>query len=216
MIRAASEAGNAIALASSLVTRAKVERDDANRASAEDDCHRALATFDAASARLEVIAILELLGCIAGDLESWVEAARLLAAADAARAEVGAVLSAFDQRSHDDVFARLRSELDATEFDDAWAEGAAMSLEDGVAYATRGRGERKRPSTGWESLTPAELEVVRLVAAGATNRDVGEQLFIATNTVKAHLSHVFAKLGVSSRTELAALAAQRGSTGGKE
>lgn len=215
VVRSASDSGNAIALASSLLTRARLARDDGNRVSAEGDCHRALATFHAASARLETVAILELLGAIAGDLESWREAARLLATADAARTELGSARPAFDQRVYDAALARVQDGLDPSEFEEARADGLAMSLDDAVAYATRGRGERRRPSTGWESLTPSELDVVRLVAAGATNRDVGEQLFISTNTVKAHLSHVFAKLGVSSRTELAALAAQRGTTGGK-
>ena len=218
-IGSASDAGNAIALASSLLTRAKVARDLGDRSNAEADCHRALETFHTASARLETIAILELLGGLAGELESWREAARLLAAGDTARANLGAVRPLLDQRAFDDGVARVRDALDPAEFDAAWAEGEAMSLDDAVAYATRGRGERKRPSTGWESLTPTELDVVRLVAAGATNRDVGEQLFIATNTVKAHLSHVFHKLGVSSRTELASLVAQRGDVakpGGKQ
>jgi hypothetical protein len=44
------------------------------------------------------------------------------------------------------------------DFDVAWAEGAALSTEEAIAYAQRGRGERKRPATGWASLTPAELD----------------------------------------------------------
>ena len=72
-----------------------------------------------------------------------------------------------------------------------------MSIEEAIAYAQRGRGERKRPSSGWESLTPAELDVVRLVAEGLTNKDVAARLFISPRTVQAHLAHVFAKLGVT-------------------
>jgi DNA-binding CsgD family transcriptional regulator/tetratricopeptide (TPR) repeat protein len=69
----------------------------------------------------------------------------------------------------------------------------------------RGRGgARRRPSRGWESLTPTELEVVRLVTQGLTNVEVGRRLFISRRTVETHLSHVFGKLGVSSRVELAA------------
>jgi DNA-binding NarL/FixJ family response regulator len=56
--------------------------------------------------------------------------------------------------------------MDEAEFDAAWAEGAALSTEDAIAYAQRGRGERKRPASGWASLTPAEYEVVRLVCDG--------------------------------------------------
>src|SRR5205823_12957356 len=94
-------------------------------------------------------------------------------------------------------------------FDAARAEGLALSLDDAVAYATRARGERGRPSMGWRSLTPVETDVVRLVAAGLTNPDIAERLFMARSTVKTHLKHVFAKLGVSTRAELASAATKR-------
>ena len=79
-----------------------------------------------------------------------------------------------------------------------------------IEYVSRARGERKRPSAGWESLTPTELRVVGLVAAGLTNPQIAERMFIARGTVKVHLSHVFAKLGVATRAELAAQATKRG------
>jgi DNA-binding CsgD family transcriptional regulator len=85
-----------------------------------------------------------------------------------------------------------------------------MSLDEVVAYASRGRGERKRPSSGWRSLTPTEHEVVRLVADGLTNPQIGERLFISKGTVRTHLSHVFTKLGVTSRSQLASEATRRG------
>ena len=73
----------------------------------------------------------------------------------------------------------------------------------------RARGERKRPRHGWESLTPTELEIVRQAAAGLTNPQIAEQLFVARATVKTHLSHIYAKLGVRNRSQLAAHAAGR-------
>jgi predicted ATPase/DNA-binding CsgD family transcriptional regulator len=79
-----------------------------------------------------------------------------------------------------------------------------------LAYAARGRGRRRRPATGWASLTPTETEVVRLVAQHQTNPEIAERLFISRATVKTHLVHVFAKLSVRSRSELAAEAASRG------
>jgi DNA-binding CsgD family transcriptional regulator/tetratricopeptide (TPR) repeat protein len=59
-----------------------------------------------------------------------------------------------------------------------------------------------RPTSGWESLTDAEITVARRVADGQTSREVAEQLFVSTNTVNSHLRHVFTKLGVRSRVEL--------------
>ncbi len=55
---------------------------------------------------------------------------------------------------------------------------------------------------GWERATPAEREVVRHVVQGLSNRETGERLFVSARTVETHLSHVYAKLGISSRVEL--------------
>lgn len=81
-----------------------------------------------------------------------------------------------------------------------------MDATEAVAYARRGRGKRRRATTGWSSLTATELEVVRLAADGLRNADIAERLFMAPVTVKSHLRHVFAKLGVTNRAELAAYA----------
>lgn len=62
---------------------------------------------------------------------------------------------------------------------------------------------------GWDSLTEAELRVIRLVMQGLTNPQIAGRLFVSAQTVKTHMKNVFRKLGVSSRAELAALAARR-------
>jgi DNA-binding NarL/FixJ family response regulator len=59
-------------------------------------------------------------------------------------------------------------------------------------------------------LTDRELEVLRLVAAGSTNRQIGAQLFISEKTASVHVSRILAKLEVSGRAEAAARAAQLG------
>lgn len=63
------------------------------------------------------------------------------------------------------------------------------------------------PRNGWSGLTECELEVVRQVARGLTNRQVAERLFLSQHTVSNHLRHAFAKLDITSRVELARLAA---------
>jgi DNA-binding CsgD family transcriptional regulator len=78
----------------------------------------------------------------------------------------------------------------------------------GMGIRRARRGARRRPSRGWESLTPTEIEVVLLVTEGLTNVEVGRRLFISRRTVETHLSHVFGKLGVSSRVQLAAQASR--------
>jgi DNA-binding CsgD family transcriptional regulator len=65
-----------------------------------------------------------------------------------------------------------------------------------------GETARKREPSTLTQLTPQQLQIVRLVAEGATNKDVAAQLFLSPRTVDHHLRNVFAKLGISSRTEL--------------
>ena len=102
----------------------------------------------------------------------------------------------------------LRNAMGGNDFDSAWAEGAGLSTEEAIAYAQRGRGERKRPSSGWESLTPAERDGVRLVSEGLGNKDIATRLFISPRTVQAHLTHVYTKLGLTSRVQLVQEAAR--------
>jgi DNA-binding CsgD family transcriptional regulator/tetratricopeptide (TPR) repeat protein len=70
------------------------------------------------------------------------------------------------------------------------------------------RGPRGRPKFGWASLTPAEQAVVALVADGLTNPQIGARLYISRRTVQTHLVHVFAKLDIASRAQLAAQVAR--------
>jgi DNA-binding CsgD family transcriptional regulator len=67
--------------------------------------------------------------------------------------------------------------------------------------ATGERARRREPST-LTQLTPQQLQIVRLVAQGATNKEAAAQLFLSPRTVDHHLRNVFAKLGISSRAEL--------------
>jgi DNA-binding CsgD family transcriptional regulator len=95
-----------------------------------------------------------------------------------------------------------------TDFEAAWAEGIALSTDEAIAYAQRGRGARKRPARGWASLTPAELDVVRLIRDGLANNDIATRLFVSPRTVQSHLTHVYTKLGLTSRVQLAQEAAR--------
>jgi DNA-binding NarL/FixJ family response regulator len=132
-------------------------------------------------------------------------AVRTLAASTTARAAMGYPRRVAERREYDELVARLRQTL-GEEFATAWAAGAELSLDEAVAYVRRSRGARDRPPAGWDSLTPTELGVVRLAAAGLNNPQIGARLFMSRSTVKTHLSHIYAKLGVANRTELAALA----------
>ncbi|MEO7069810.1 MAG: LuxR C-terminal-related transcriptional regulator, partial [Nostocoides sp.] len=92
--------------------------------------------------------------------------------------------------------------------------------EAGAAFRRLGltRGRRTagpRPTTGWESLTRTEGRVARQVASGLSNPEVAEVLFQSRRTVETHVSHILAKLGLRSRTDLMLFVARRaGELGG--
>lgn len=69
--------------------------------------------------------------------------------------------------------------------------------------ATRVEARPKRPTFGWESLTPMELAVTEHVATGLSNPEIGRELYISRRTVESHLAHIFRKLDMSSRVQLA-------------
>jgi predicted ATPase/DNA-binding CsgD family transcriptional regulator len=144
--------------------------------------HRALAIRVEHGLRLGCVDSLDAIGALTG-LD------HVLAAATAAREEMG-----YPRRAPVPPHA---------------TNDALMSLDEAVEYVRRSRGARARPSSGWHSLTPTELSVAKLVVAGLNNPEIGAKLFMSRGTVKTHLSHIFTKLGIGNRTELATIAAGR-------
>jgi predicted ATPase/class 3 adenylate cyclase/DNA-binding CsgD family transcriptional regulator len=192
-----------------LTISARIAVASGDLAVAEHDVHQAISIMAELYAFAHVPDALECLAELSAIGANHAEAARLSGAAASARLATGMVRYKVYDAGYESSVAGLRAALGQGGFDAAWAEGAALSIEGAIAYAQRGRGERKRPSTGWASLTPAELDVVRLVAEGLTNKDVATRLFVSPRTVQSHLAHVFAKLGVTTRTQLAQEASRR-------
>lgn len=84
--------------------------------------------------------------------------------------------------------------------------GGGAALEPGVAARLLGRMGEAEP----DELSARELEVLRLLVSGASNKAVAAQLGLSENTVKSHISHIFGKLNVQSRAEAVAVALQKG------
>ncbi len=190
-------------LARALTTRARIAIAKHEPDQAERDAHKALACAAEHGAHLAVPDILECLGRLAADGLGHRDAARLLAAANQIRRELGCVRFKVYDADYHSILAQLREALGDSVFDEAWREGEGLSLDEAVAYVRRGRGERKRPASGWAALTPTERDVVRLVAEGLANNEIAARLFVSRRTVQTHLTHVYAKLGISSRVQLA-------------
>jgi DNA-binding CsgD family transcriptional regulator len=180
-------------------------------ADAEHLVREATAAWHRCGGWMEACDGIELLGVLAAARERFADAARLLAAADAARQPLRYLTPGFsaNRGAAARAASQARQALGDDLFTQAREEGQGLTLDDAVAYAARKGGGRKRPATGWASLTPAELDVVRLVGEGLRNDAIARRLLIAPGTVKAHLSHIFAKLGVTTRAELAAQAASQ-------
>jgi len=195
-------------LTAALVTRARVAIAQGEPEQGERDAHDALAMAAEIEVHLVVPDVLEYLATLAGDSGSHREAARLFGAAHGIRQPMGVVRFKVWDASYETAVAAVRDALGERDFDAAWAEGAALSIEEAIAYTQRGRGERKRPTNGWASLTPTERDVVQLVSEGLSNSDIATRLFVSPRTVQSHLTHVYSKLGLSSRVQLAQEAAR--------
>lgn len=109
----------------------------------------------------------------------------------------------------------MREALGVAGFDAAWAEGRPLSEEAAIATALavsaeaparEAASERLAP---WHGLTERELEVLRLLAAGRSNRAIGDALFISPATAARHVADIYAKIDVDSRAEAAAFARRR-------
>ncbi len=89
----------------------------------------------------------------------------------------------------------------------AWSARTAAALR-GLGVRQGARRPHRRAETGWESLTRSERAVSELVSEGLTNREVARRLHISPHTVNTHLRHIFQKLVVTTRAELAAKTAR--------
>ena len=160
--------------------------------------------------RPAVIDALDILADIALFQRQYERAVRLSAAARMQRGILG--LAAFPPARHraERQLAGAGAALGAEKLASASRDGAWLSLDEAVAYTQRGRGEHASAAHGWASLSPVERQVVDLASHGLNNPNIARELFISRNTVKAHLSHAYRKLGVTNRIELARLASRHG------
>jgi predicted ATPase/class 3 adenylate cyclase/DNA-binding CsgD family transcriptional regulator len=197
-------------LSLALTTRAGVAIAQGEPEQADRDGHDALSTAVSTAAYSVVPDTLECLALLAVGAGSHSEAARLYGAAESIRQRMGEVRFKIFDAIHEFAVAALRDTMDENDFETRWAEGSALSTGEAIAYVHRRRGQRKRPSNGWASLTPTERDVVRLVSEGLANNDIATRLFVSPRTVQTHLTHVYSKLGLTSRVQLAQEAARHG------
>jgi DNA-binding CsgD family transcriptional regulator len=181
---------------------AMLARDDGDNSRARRDAYTALSIASEHGNTLLAVFALEVILVLEHEEGHGSEAGRLFGALRAVRPSGGFV---WHQSLIEREIEAIRPDLDPV----AVAEGSRMALDEVIERVQRSRQPRNRPSIGWESLTPAELRVVELVALGQSNATIAETLFIGVATVKTHLVHVYRKLGISSRSALVAEAVAR-------
>lgn len=151
--------------------------------------------------------VLESLGGIACGQGFPVRAARLLGAAESLRDRTGCPLPAGGRDWHRSVVESIQSVMTMAQFATAWVDGRSLPMDRAVGLALSD--VAAHPDGVHVALSPREREVLRLVAAGRTDREIGQALFISRRTASDHVGQLLRKLGVASRREAAALALGR-------
>jgi predicted ATPase/DNA-binding CsgD family transcriptional regulator len=149
---------------------------------------------------LGIAECLEGFAATAAAMRQGRRAARLLGAATALREITGAPLPTTDRQQYEAVVWRIQRQLSPEGLAKEQAIGRQFAPVQAVEYALQL--DRGRPGSR-AVLTRREREIAQLVARGFTNRQIAEHLLLARRTVSTHLEHIFSKLGVQARAEVA-------------
>jgi DNA-binding CsgD family transcriptional regulator len=196
----AQRLGNRRALAVAWTGLARAVTLEGDLTKAESLAHDALQVLNEHHWPIDAIAALDIIAAVAALTGRPELAARLFAAGDRQRERLGVVRIPRETATWEAHLAAARDALGPEQFAAAVEQGRSLSLDQAVAYARRGRG---RHHIGVAGLSPVEEQVARLAASGLNNIQIAQALFISRSTVKVHLSHIYTKLGVANRTELA-------------
>jgi non-specific serine/threonine protein kinase len=143
-------------------------------------------------------------------------AARLLGAATALHDLTGAPLAATDLQHVQSIVRRVQRQLSMSAFEKERSAGGAMTLDQAADFALQhdgtpnGRFQDVADDHQATPLSGRERQVAELVAMGLTNQQIAESLRIARRTIETHLEHIFAKLGVQARAEVAVWVTRQG------
>ncbi len=144
--------------------------------------------------------------------------ARLFGAADRLNRETGNPITLPESIYYSNARDHVRETMTVSRFNELQADGAAMSLDQGFALARTAletiaittqaemAAEPDDSSASTLGLTNREVEVLRLVAMGLSDREVGDRLFISHGTARTHVRNILGKLGVHSRTAATSIA----------
>jgi non-specific serine/threonine protein kinase len=169
--------------------------------------------------RWVIAAVLEGLATVAAGQRQDRVAVELASSAAALRMEIGVPVRPSCRAGLERTLATTRARLGEETFAVAWTRGHERPLPDVIAAAAEvritspGRVSRRKGAQGTDrpsDLSPRELDVLRHLVAGKTDREIAGALFIGVRTVETHVSHLFTKLRVTARAEAAAVAVRQG------
>jgi DNA-binding CsgD family transcriptional regulator len=217
---------------------ARITRDANDLPGTHALCVESLDLFSALGDKHGITWVVSNLAIVAERQGAASRAAQLTGATEAVRETLGAAplsLSPGERAIYEASISHVRAELGAATFASLQAAGRAMSLDEILAFA---RSDAERPATTADDvpapviakepkhspaappphtaagdrpnpLTRRELQVAALVARGLTNRQIAAELVISEGTVGVHLEHIFGKLELRSRAQLAAWVVER-------
>jgi predicted ATPase/class 3 adenylate cyclase/DNA-binding CsgD family transcriptional regulator len=205
------EGGDQWAIVESLSLLGRVEAREGNPTAARTLYEESLALAREIGIKNIAFCLEGLAGVVAtqGEL-AW--AAKLWGTAEALREAISAPIPPVDRAENERTVGAARSHLGEKAFAAAWAEGRTMAPEQALAAqglttqpALNAAEEasispKKSGATYPDGLTSREVEVLRLVASGLSNTQVSERLVISPRTVDTHLTSIYSKIGVSSRS----------------
>ena len=149
---------------------------------------------------LEQYATLVLAG---GDAE---RAVRLFASAAAQRHRYGLPSPSNEEATHQQQLAQLRAQLGREEFEALWAAQLTVPVEQVIDEVLSGEEPTPSQPVSTHGLSPRELEVLRLIAAGKSNRQIADALFLSPRTIERHIANIYLKIEVHSKAEATAFA----------
>jgi ATP/maltotriose-dependent transcriptional regulator MalT len=153
---------------------------------------------------------LEGMGCICVAEGATERASRLFGSAEALREAVGSEHISEEAALREPYLAAARSRLDEAAWEEAWAEGRAMFMEQAIEYAhseektlpSISPAPKRSPADGSPDLTRRETEVATLVARGLTNHQIAQELVLSEHTIITHVRNILKKSNLRSRTQL--------------
>jgi len=208
------ELGDSRDIAACLSNQAGIARDRGDLGRATAFAQESLALFHELGDDRGIAVCLELIGSAIAAQGQTERGTRLLAAAETVRETTGIDRPTARGAEQEHTVAALRGALGGDAFAHAWNAGRRLPLDEIVvdALTPAEPAGPQIPSRGTRSgpLTRREQEVAALIARGLTNRQIAEELFIAERTADTHVEHILAKLGLGSRSQVAAWVVKQG------